>query len=77
MARQTVRVTDNRLASAWYVHYPLDAYALGPLRFNEPVTAAAAADKAERLFCERPKEVWPEGPTEETDEYEYEVQECT
>ena len=29
-------------SKAWYVHFPEDAYALGPFRFNEPVTEEQA-----------------------------------
>ena len=63
--------TDDRLAAAWYVQYPLDTYALGPLRFGEPVSAARAAKRAEEIFGELPAEVWPDGPTEPVAEYEY------
>lgn len=24
-------------AKAWYIHFPLDAYALGPIRWDRPV----------------------------------------
>ena len=51
------------LAKAWYVKYPLDAYALGPLRFERPVDAKEAAMRAEELFGGPPTEVWPSGPT--------------
>lgn len=63
--------TDDRLCLAWYVKYPLDAYALGPLRFAEPVSAARAAKRAEEIFGELPQEVWPAGPIEEGETYEY------
>jgi len=26
-----------RMAKAWYIKFPLDAYALGPVRFEKPV----------------------------------------
>ena len=29
-------------AKAWYAHFPGDAYALGPFRFDEPVTERQA-----------------------------------
>ena len=50
---------DDRLAKRWYVKYPLDCYALGPLHFNESVGADRAVEEAESLFGERPREVWP------------------
>lgn len=31
---------------AWYVHFPGDVYALGPLRFKEPVTEREARQDA-------------------------------
>jgi hypothetical protein len=54
--------------------YPLDAYALGPYRFEEPVTADVAIERAEEQFGEKPSNIWPDGPTEEIDEYEIELQ---
>lgn len=36
-------------SSAWYVKFPLDAYALGPLRFTRPVTEAEARAEARRF----------------------------
>ena len=66
-----VTETDTRLCKRWYIKYPLDAYALGPLEFAEPVSAEQAVEQAESQFGEKPREVWPDGPTEETDEYEY------
>ena len=68
-----VKQTEYRLAKAWYVMYPLDAYALGPLRYRDFVTAEQAVEDAESQFGEKPKEVWPEGEEIEVDEYEYEV----
>ncbi len=60
-------------ARRWYVKYPLDAYALGPYEFKNPVTADVAVEEAKNQFGELPAEVWPDGPTVSTDEYEYEV----
>ena len=51
---------DERQSQAWYVKYNLDAYALGPMRFDHPVTEAEAIEAAERAFGETPAEVWPE-----------------
>ena len=68
------QATDNRAARAWYVKYPLDAYALGPYRYNKPMTAADVAEEAKEQFGEYPGEIWPVGATEEVDEYEYAVQ---
>lgn len=65
--------TETRLAKAWYVKYPLDAYALGPYRYDKFVGADTVSDEALKQFGERPVEVWPTEATEETDEYEYEV----
>ena len=36
-------------SSAWYVKFTLDAYALGPFRFPEPVTEAEARAEARRF----------------------------
>ena len=47
----------------WYVKFPLDAYALGPLEFSEPVSEkevrewARSLDKVERL--PRGFQCWP------------------
>ena len=73
MVLVTIKQTDTRLAKAWYVMYPLDAYALGPIRFDEFVSAVEAVEQAEATFGEKPKELWPEGETQEVDEYNYEV----
>ena len=73
MNLQTVVRAENRLARAWYVKYPLDAYALGPYRFDKPVPATVVISKALESFGERPQEVWPTGPVEEVDEYEIEL----
>lgn len=69
----TIKQTDCRLAKAWYVKYPLDAYALGPYRYDEFVDANTAVESAEASFGEKPTEVWPDGETQEVQEYEYEV----
>lgn len=73
MILETITETSATAARAWYVMYPLDAYALGPYRFNEPVTADVVSDRAMEQFGERPCQIWPEGPTLDVDEYEYEV----
>ena len=73
MSDSTETCTETRVARAWYVMYPLNAYALGPMRFTDNVSAEKAVEEAEELFGERPSSVWPEGPTEEVDEYEYEL----
>jgi hypothetical protein len=36
-------------SKAWYVKFPLDAYALGPMRFERPVTEAEARAEARRF----------------------------
>ena len=65
--------TEYRQAEAWYVMYPLDAYALGPYRFDEPVTADVAIERATEQFGEPPASIWPDGPVEEVPEYEIEL----
>ena len=75
MKLQTIKSTEHRLAKAWYVKYPLDAYAMGPYRFNTPVLATKAIEIALEQFGERPNQVWPDGKTEEVDEYEIELDE--
>ena len=69
----TVTSTDYRLAKAWYVKYPLDAYALGPMRFEKPVSAFVVSETAQIQFGERPNQIWPDGQVEEVDEYEFEL----
>ena len=69
----TITRQDDRLSYAWYVKYPLDAYALGPYRFDHPVPATDAVELALEGFGERPNQVWPDGRVIETDEYEYEL----
>lgn len=66
-----VAVTSGVLASAWYVKYQADAYALGPFRYEKSVSAQVASDQALKQFGERPGAIWPDGPTEKTEEYEY------
>lgn len=70
-------VTSSTAAKAWYISYPSDAYALGPYRFGELVTADIISDMALSQFGERPAEIWAafEGPnsSREVEEYEYEV----
>jgi len=72
-------ITETRIGSvaarAWWIKYPLDAYALGPYRYDEPVTADVASDQAKEQFGERPNQIWSEGPTVDVDEYEYLVDE--
>ena len=49
--------------TAWYVHFPADAYALGPFRFERPVNEREARahvrdwDKISRL--PQGTELWP------------------
>lgn len=73
MTLETITEKDDREARAWYVKYPLDAYALGPYRYDESVTAATASEEALEQFGERPAEIWPEGETSQVDEYEYQL----
>ena len=68
-----MKQTEHRWAKAWYVKYPLDAYALGPYRYEEAVSATQAVEDAKETFGERPAEVWPNGETVEVAEYEYAV----
>ena len=37
-------------------------------------TADVAIERAEEQFGEKPSNIWPDGPTEEIDEYEIELQ---
>ncbi len=69
----TITETEYRVAKAWYVKYPLDAYALGPYRFEEAVKATEAIEIALEQFGERPCEVWPSGRSEETEEYDIQL----
>jgi hypothetical protein len=73
MTATTEKQTDNRLAKAWYVLYPLDAHAIGPYGYRQFVSAERAVEDAKATFGEYPCEVWPDGPTEETEEYDYPV----
>ncbi len=77
MKLNTITTTEHRLAKAWYVKYPLDAYALGPYRFDEPAKATEAIELALSAFGERPCEVWPtgdaDGDVEEVEEYEIQL----
>jgi len=48
-------------SNAWYVKFPLDCYALGPLRFPQPVTEREARAEARRFhhglqYQDRPEE---------------------
>jgi len=70
---QNLTDTEHRLAKAWYVKYPSDAYALGPYRYDEMVPATQAIVQAVETFGEHPSEVWPDGPTEECDEYDIQL----
>lgn len=77
MSLVVVKSTEHRLARAWYVKYPLDAYALGPLGFFEPVKATCAIALAREQFGERPCEVWPadrSADITEVEEYEIELE---
>ena len=67
--------TSTTSARAWYVKYPLDAFAMGPYRYDEPVTADVPSDQALEQFGERPGDIWADGSTVDVDEYEYETQE--
>ena len=67
---------DFRMASAWFISYPLDAYALGPMRFDKPVKASVALEQAEEQFGELPTAIWPKGPVTEVDEYPIIIGEC-
>jgi len=71
-----VESTDYRLASAWYISYPLDAYALGPMRFEKPVDAVTVLERAEEQFSELPTAIWPDGRVIEVDEYPITIGEC-
>lgn len=71
----TVKSTDNQVAAAWFVKYPLDFHALGPYRFDRLVPATIAIERALGQFGERPCEVWPSGYAEEVVEYEIELDE--
>jgi hypothetical protein len=61
------------LAKAWYIRYGRDAYALGPYRFDEPVSADIVSEQAFEQFGEYPREIWPDGGTINTEPYEYTV----
>ena len=69
----TTTAQEHRLARAWYVKYPLDAYALGPYRFDKPTSAADVSEIAHKQFGERPREIWPDGQCEEVEPYDYEL----
>ncbi len=69
----TVNQTEHRLAKAWYVKYPLDAYALGPYCYEDFVPAGRAIEDAEEQFGEKPGELWPEGEEVEVAEYRFET----
>ena len=73
MKTETITATEYRIARAWYVKYPLDAYALGPYRFEEPVSAVEVVELAEEQFGAKPSSLWPDGPSEEVAEYEFEI----
>ena len=66
-------MTEHRLAFAWYIKYPLDAYALGPMRYEDPVGADRVIEDATEQFGEAPAAIWPTGHTEEVEEYEIEL----
>lgn len=74
MKTETITETEERVARAWYVMYPLNAYAIGPYRFEHPVSAVEVVERAEEQFGEKPANVWPDGPTEEVEEYEFELE---
>jgi hypothetical protein len=68
-----VKMKEHRLSYAWYVKYDTNAYAAGPFRYRDPVSAVEAVQSAVACFGELPHELWPEGSTIETEEYEYEL----
>ena len=35
---------QKTVSNAWYAKFPLDAYALGPIRFEKPITEKAFRD---------------------------------
>jgi len=49
----------DREAMAWYVKYDMDAYALGPLRYDKPVTPDVVMGTAFAQFGEYPQAIWP------------------
>lgn len=65
-----VIVRQSCLAQAWFVKYPLDAYALGPYRYDKYVSAAIAAGQAKESFGEYPADVWPDGQIKSCEEYD-------
>lgn len=69
----TTECTEHRIARAWYVLYPLDAYAIGPYRYREPVEAGVVVEQALKQFGERPYQIWPDGPVEEVEPYTFEL----
>jgi hypothetical protein len=40
--------TEAIKSKAWYIKFPCDAYALGPIRFTEPATEKDARQYARR-----------------------------
>ena len=52
-----------RKAKAWYIKFPMDAYALGPLRFDKPVGERKVREEARKFEgCSRlPRgfQCWP------------------
>ena len=71
-----ITTTSCCKSDAWYVIFPLDAYALGPYRFDELISAKQLVEEVEEQFGEKPSNVWPTGPnpSEEIEEYEFELQ---
>lgn len=38
------------IGTAWYIKFPADAYALGPVRFKEPVSESIVREYARKHF---------------------------
>lgn len=67
----TKTVTGSTLARAWYVMYPRDAYALGPMRYDKPVSACVVSENARIQFGDYPRQIWADGETTSTEPYQY------
>lgn len=70
---KTKSASSDVLAKAWYISYGRDAYALGPMLYDEPVSADTVSERALDQFGEYPREIWPDGGTINTEPYEYTV----
>ena len=71
---QTSKIQFDVNSRAWYAKYPLDAYALGPARFDTYVSAAYAAQQFEDTFGKLPAEMWTSGSAVDVPRYEVELQ---